>query len=110
MASTKGAYALRVPDSVAAVLQKLHPTIKSHLRSGLRTIIENPNAGKALRDELKGLRSYRVKRYRIVYRIEPENRHIEIVAIGPRPVIYEETFRLLSREKTHFKGNTVHLR
>ena len=100
MAPTEGKRVLRVPDPVAAVLRKLHPTIKSHIRSGLRTILENPNAGKALRDELQGLRSYRVKRYRIVYRIEPEKRRIEIVAVGPRRAIYEETFRLLNREKS----------
>jgi mRNA interferase RelE/StbE len=99
MAPAGEKYALRVPDSIAAVLRKLHPTVKSHIRSGLKTILENPNVGKALRDELRGLRSFRVKRYRIVYRIEAEKRHIEIIAVGPRRIIYEETFRLLSREK-----------
>ena len=98
MAPTEGKFVLRVPDPVASVLRKLHPTIKSHIRIGLQTLLENPSSGKALRDELQGLRSHRVKRYRIVYRIDREKRRIEIVAIGPRRIIYEETFRILTRE------------
>ena len=91
-------FALKVPDEVAAVLRKLHPTIKSHIRSGLRTVIQNPSCGKSLRDELQGLRSCRVKRYRIIYRIDREKRCLEIIAIGPRRIIYEETFRILNQE------------
>ena len=90
-------FALRVPDDVAAVLKKLHPAIKSQVRAGLGSILANLYLGKALKDERHGLRSYRVKRYRIIYRIEAQNRHIEIIAIGPRRIIYEETFRILSK-------------
>lgn len=50
----------------------------------------------ALVDELAGLRSCRVGRLRIVYRLTG-NRIIEIVAVGPRRTIYEETYRLLRR-------------
>jgi len=99
MTPARGKFVLRVPNHVAAVLKKLHPTIKSHIRSGLRTIIEDPYRGKALKDELQGLRSYRVKRYRIIYRISFDKREIEIVTIGPRRIIYEETFRLLSKNQ-----------
>ncbi len=99
MAPVGRQFLLRVPDEVASVLKKLHPTIKSHIRSGLKRILDDPNSGKALKEELQGLRSYRVKRYRIVYRIRPKKRHIEIVAIGPRKVIYEETFRILKKAR-----------
>jgi len=99
MAPSGRQFLLRVPDEVASVLRKLHPTIKSHIRSGLKRILEHPPVGKALKDELQGLRSYRVKRYRIVYRIRPKKRHIEIVAIGPRKVVYEETFRILKKSR-----------
>ena len=91
-------YLLKVPDEVAALLKNLHPEIRSHIRSGLKTVLDDPYKGKALKDELQGLRSYRVKRYRIIYRILPSIKHIEIITIGPRRVIYEETFYLLSRK------------
>ena len=89
---------LRVPDDVASVLQKLHPVIKSHVRSGLRAIMEDPYSCKALKDELQGLRIYRVKRFRIIYRIDTLKPSIDIIAIGPRRIIYEETFRILSKK------------
>ncbi len=51
---------------------------------------------KLLRDELAGLRSFRVGRFRIIYRISGK-KLIEIVVIGPRECIYEEIFRLLKK-------------
>ena len=99
MATAGQKFLLKAPDEVASVLKKLHPTIKSHIRSGLKAVLENPNIGKALKDELHGLRSYRVKRYRIIYRLGAKTRHIEIAAVGPRRIIYEETFRILKKAR-----------
>jgi mRNA-degrading endonuclease RelE of RelBE toxin-antitoxin system len=42
------------------------------------------------------LHSFRVGNYRIIYRIF--RKHVEIVALGPRQKIYEETFLILKRE------------
>lgn len=95
--TTEGKFTLRVPGDVPVFLKKCHPLIKSHIRSGLQSILDNPQIGKALKDELSGLRSHRVKRYRIIYRINAERQHIEIVTIGPRSIIYEETFRILQK-------------
>lgn len=95
----EGKFVLRVPEDVAAILKKLHPTIKSHIRAGLRTILDDPYTGKALKEELTGLRSYRVKRYRIIYRVCPSKQQIDIITIGPRKIIYEETFKILSENQ-----------
>ena len=54
--------------------------------------------GKSLRDEFEGLRSFRVGRFRIVYGIASRDRTVDIVAIGPRSRIYEETLRLIDRD------------
>jgi len=94
--AVKGKFRLRVLDDVAAVLKKLHPVIKAHIRSGLRAILKDPYSGKALKDELQGLRSYRVKRFRIIYRVRPGRQRIDIITIGSRKIIYEETFRNLA--------------
>jgi len=51
-----------------------------------------------LMDERSGLRSFRVSSFRIIYRIK-EPRRIELVAVGPRDRIYEETFRNIRKEK-----------
>lgn len=91
-------YRLRVADHAASVLRTLHPNIKKKLNVALQTIRADPFAGKALGEELSGLRSYRVSRFRIVYRLA-KDRQIEIIAIGPRERIYEETYRLVKKEE-----------
>lgn len=62
----------------------------------MKTILADPSSGKALKDELAGLRSFRVGTFRVIYRVM--RNVVEIVAIGPRERIYEETYRLLKRE------------
>ena len=87
---------LKVPDTVAVLIRNLHPHLKKKVKTSLQTIVSDPYSGKPLRDELDGLRSLRVGRFRIIYRISGK-KIIEIVAIGPRECIYEETFRLLKK-------------
>ncbi|MFQ5900503.1 MAG: type II toxin-antitoxin system RelE/ParE family toxin [Thermodesulfobacteriota bacterium] len=89
-------YNLRVPDEVAELVRKMHPHLKKKIKASLKAILSDPNSGKALKDELAGLRSFRVSRFRIVYRIS-QKREIEVVAIGPRKRIYEETFWILNK-------------
>jgi mRNA interferase RelE/StbE len=90
-------YKLRVPDHLAEFIRGLHPEIKRKIKGSLKNIATEPNSGKPLKDELEGLRSFRVSRFRIVYRIA-EPREIQIIAIGPRVRIYEETYRLIRKE------------
>lgn len=88
---------LKVPDEVSNLIRSLHPNLKRKVKAALKQILKNPNAGKALREELKGLHSYQVGKLRIIYRVA-KRRVIEIVAIGPRKIIYEETYRLVTKE------------
>jgi mRNA interferase RelE/StbE len=89
---------LRVPDEVARLVRGLHPGIKRKVRAGLQMIAEQPTVGKPLKEDLIGLRSHRIGRFRIVYRISRDH-SIEVVAIGPRRDIYEETYRRVRGEK-----------
>lgn len=92
---------LRVPDDVAALIRGLHPHLKKKVKASFEAILSNPNSGKALKDELSGLRSFRVGNLRVVYRISApsDNKRMEVVAIGPRQIIYEETLRLIKKER-----------
>jgi mRNA interferase RelE/StbE len=60
---------LKVPDTVAALIRRLHPHLKKKVKTSLQTIVSDPYSGKPLRDEHAGLRSFRVGRFRIIYRI-----------------------------------------
>ena len=90
---------VRVPAPLVAMVRTLHPDLKRKVKASFATISLTPRAGKSLRDELEGLRTLRVSRFRIIYRILHEERTVEIVAIGPRENIYEETYRLIGRDE-----------
>ena len=66
-------------------------------RAALQTIIADPDCGKPLKEELAGLRRYRIGRLGIVYRTT-DDRSVEAVAVGPRREIYAETYERLRRE------------
>lgn len=87
---------LRAPGAVRVLLGHLHPGLKKKVRAALEAVLLDPGHGKALRGELLGLRSVRVGRLRVIYRITPAA--VDLVAIGPRQTVYEETVRLLRRE------------
>ena len=87
---------LRVPDGVAKSIREMHPHLKKKIRASLNIILTNPLEGKPLKEELQGLMSFRVSRFRIIYRIKTKK--IEIVALGPRNHIYEETLLLNKKE------------
>lgn len=86
---------LRAPDDVVTLLRSLHPNIKRKIKSGIKLILEDPNAGKALKSDLSGLYSLRIGKFRIIYKFL--NSEITLIAIGPRKTIYEETLRLIQK-------------
>ncbi|MGA2954466.1 MAG: type II toxin-antitoxin system RelE/ParE family toxin [Thermodesulfobacteriota bacterium] len=87
---------LVVPRDIEELIRKMYPDLKKKGRASLRIVLSEPQSGKLLMDELSGLRSLRVSSFRIIYRIKDPDR-IELVAIGPRERIYEETFRLIRK-------------
>jgi mRNA-degrading endonuclease RelE of RelBE toxin-antitoxin system len=91
-------YRLRIPQTIVDLVRGLHPLLKANVKGALRLIIDDPYSGKPLKDDLEGYRSLRVKKFRIVYRLSTGKHVIEIIAIGPRKYIYEETFRIIKKE------------
>ena len=90
-------YKLVVPGDIRELIRTMHPSLKKKVKSSLKMILSDPHSGKALMEELEGLRTFRVSSFRIIYRMkDPEK--IELVAIGPRERIYEETFRIIQKE------------
>jgi mRNA-degrading endonuclease RelE of RelBE toxin-antitoxin system len=73
------------------IARTLPPPAKAKVRAALDELREDPLIGRALRDELVGYWRYPVGRLRIVYRFD--EKLVEVVAIGPRAVIYEEFAR-----------------
>lgn len=94
---TKKPHQLRVPDDIVALIRGMHPHLKKKIKGSLQTIVAEPHSGKPLKEELAGLRSFQVSRFRIIYRIS-KKQQIEVGAIGPRERIYDETYRIIARE------------
>ena len=95
-------YKLRIPDYLVKFIRDLHPDLKRKIRGSLKSITAEPDSGKPLKDELEGLRSIRVSRFRIIYKVASP-KEIQIVAMGPRASIYEETYRLIKKESRGIK-------
>ncbi len=89
---------LVVPQDVLELIRTMHPSLKKKVKASSKIILSEPSSGKALMDEPSGLRSFRISSFRIIYRIK-EPAQIELVAIGPRERIYEETFRIIKKEE-----------
>jgi mRNA-degrading endonuclease RelE of RelBE toxin-antitoxin system len=84
------------------LIRHLPPELKAKIKDVLRSIADDPCRAKELGDELAGLRSYRVARSRVIYRIVGSM--VQIVALGPRADIYERAAAEL--RKTLRKGKT----
>ena len=95
-------YRLEIPRALRDLMRHLPPELKARVKTALRSIADDPYCAKELRDELAGLRSYRIGRFRVIYRIVGSM--AQIVALGPRADIYERAAAELS--KTLRKGRT----
>lgn len=88
---------LRIPPPIAALIRSLHPRLKRKVRTALEQILIDPRSGKALKNELSGLWSFRVGKFRVIYRLH--DKYVDLVALGPRGRIYEETYRLVVKSQ-----------
>jgi mRNA interferase RelE/StbE len=88
-------YRARYTKEAAERIRKLHPQVKYEIKQGIKELLVAPLAGHALQCELAGLRSYRVRTYRIIYRLHDDDSCLDIVFVGPRRDVYEELRTLL---------------
>ena len=92
-------FGIRYTPEAAGRIRKLHPDVKKQIRGAIDELVESPFRGHALQRELSGLRSYRLGKYRIIYRVDDAERTVEILLVGARRDIYEELRTSLLRER-----------
>ncbi len=68
---------------------QLERTLQDRVVEGLRELGENPYAGKLLKGKLKGLWSWRVGKYRILYQIQEDQLLIFVVNFDHRKHVYD---------------------
>jgi mRNA interferase RelE/StbE len=88
---------LKIPPPLRVLIQHLHLHLKHKIRAALIDILVDPACGKPLKEELSGYWSLRVGRLRVIYR--PDQKGVEIVALGPRHTIYADAARQLLRHR-----------
>jgi len=69
--------------------KKLGPEVRKAAKSALKELALNPYRGKELQTELSGFWSLRFLRYRIIYKIDLQQKIIVVWAIGHRRDIYQ---------------------
>lgn len=83
-------YRVEVRGEVAERLRHLPPELKHRVKAAIRAIAADPSIGEPLHGELEGRRKFRVRRYRLIYRIDGSAKVIDFVALGHRRTVYEE--------------------
>jgi mRNA interferase RelE/StbE len=89
-------FGMRYTPETSRLLSKLHPENKKLIRSVLEDLRKHPYAGSDLQEELHGFKSFKLKRYRVIYNIDEEDNIIQIFHIGHRKDVYEQFNRLLN--------------
>ena len=89
-------FGMRYTPETSRLLSKLHPENKKLIRSALEDLRKNPYAGSDLQEELHGFKSFKLKRYRVLYSINEKENIIRIFHIGHRKDVYEQFRRLLN--------------
>ncbi|MBW1933090.1 MAG: type II toxin-antitoxin system RelE/ParE family toxin [Deltaproteobacteria bacterium] len=87
---------IRLTPEASKALAKLHPDSKRLIKKAIEQICNCPNSGTTLQGELAGFKSFKPKRYRIIYKLAEEKQRIEIYYIGHRRDIYERFKQLLN--------------
>jgi len=82
------AYQLRIEPSALKSLNRIPGRDHQRIIASLAGIKKDPFGGKTLEGELKGVRSWRVGEYRILYSILKQELLIIVIRIGPRQGIY----------------------
>jgi mRNA interferase RelE/StbE len=94
-----GVWRVVFAPSAAEAVRGLPPDVKRSVREAIRVITADPYTGKAVLRDLKGLRTYRARRYRIVYELAVAARQVRVVAVAHRSSVYEELARRRMTER-----------
>jgi len=87
-------YRVRFTPEAAQWVSRLHPDNKRIIRNALDELRHEPYAGDDLQDELAEFKSFKPKRFRIIYTVDDDKRVIQVFYVGHRRDVYDQ-FRLL---------------
>ena len=89
-------FSARYTRECARLISKLPREIKRLVRGAIEKLLDQPKIGTELTGELDGYYSYRIRRYRIIYRVNEEEPCIDVYHVGHRREVYENLRSLLA--------------
>lgn len=89
--------AIKFTPEAAGLFAILPPENKKMIKAGLKALSQNPDSGGDLQEELSGFKSYKLKRYRIIYKVSEEDSVIRVYYVGHRRDVYEQFRTLLEK-------------
>ncbi|MFQ5710210.1 MAG: type II toxin-antitoxin system RelE/ParE family toxin [Candidatus Geothermarchaeales archaeon] len=84
-------YRLNTTSRFERDFRRFSPKLKGKIDSSIRRLEDEPYLGKPLRGELKGRRSLRIGRYRIIYIIDEDEKAIILLTVGRRGAVYKRS-------------------
>jgi mRNA interferase RelE/StbE len=87
-------FRVRFIPEAAQCISRLHPDNKRIIRDALEELRHEPYAGDDLQDELVEFKSFKPRKFRIIYSVDDGNRVIHVFYVGHRRDVYDQ-FRLL---------------
>lgn len=97
-------YRRRFTPESSRIIAHLAPEVKRLIRSSIGELTSEPSKGDELQMELSGFRSLKLKRYRIIYKVNDykvndADSSIDIYYVGPRKDVYNNFRKLLEKWK-----------
>ena len=81
-------FELRISKRAEKQIKKLKKEYRVEVINALTEIREDPLLGKPLDRDLNGRFSYRIRTYRIIYRINQKDKVVDILSAGHRDTVY----------------------
>ena len=88
-------YRVRFTPEASRLIAKLPPEVKKLIRLAVDELRKEPHQGSELSGEFAEFRSFKQRRYRIIYRVSEEESFLEIYHAGHRRDVYETLRALL---------------
>ena len=92
------AYRVLYSETSRDQIRSLHPQIKRIVKSHIQILKENPYVGRVLERELSGYYSLKMRRFRVIYKVDHQSHIIQIHYVGHRKDIYEVFKNFLEKE------------
>lgn len=81
-------FELHISKKAQKQIKKLKRQYQKEIINALAEIKENPLSAKPLDRDLNGRFSYRIRVYRIIYKINQKDKIVEVLSAGHRGTIY----------------------